>query len=77
MDISEEQFYNADEFAAFWRVLPDNTWMHKMEKSAAGRKISIDRVTFMSCPNAVGTNILPLLVIGKPANPRAFKGYEG
>lgn len=46
MDLSEEQVYNADESAAFWRVLPGNTWVHTKEKSAPGRKISKDRVTF-------------------------------
>ncbi|XP_065368850.1 tigger transposable element-derived protein 6-like [Calliphora vicina] len=76
MDLSKEQVYNADESAAFWRVLPGNTWVHTKEKSAPGRKISKDRVTFMPCSNAAGTHKLPLLVIGKSANPRAFKGYK-
>lgn len=76
MDLSEEQVYNADESAAFWRVLPGNTWVHANEKSAPGRKISKDRVTFLPCPNAAGTHKLPLLVIGKAANPRAFKGFK-
>ena len=76
MDLSEEQVYNADESAAFWTMLPGNTWVHTKEKSDPGRKISKDRVTFMPCSNAGGTHKLPLLVIAKSANPRAFKGCK-
>ncbi|XP_050294297.1 jerky protein homolog-like [Anthonomus grandis grandis] len=73
MKLSRDQVYNADESAAFWRALPDTTWVHSQEQSAPGRKISKDRVTFMPCCNAAGTHKLPLLVLGKSANPRAFK----
>lgn len=76
MNLDEEQVYNADESAAFWRVLPGMTWVHANEKSAPGRKISKDRVTFMPCSNAAGTHNLPLLVIGKSANPRSFKNFD-
>ena len=76
MELTEDQVYNADESAAFWRVLPNQTWVHQEEKSAPGRKISKDRVTFMPCCNASGTHKLPLLVIGKAKNPRAFKNID-
>lgn len=76
MDLTKDQIYNADETAAFWRVLPGNTWVHASEQSAPGRKISKDRVTFMPCCNAGGTHKLPLLVIGKFSNPRAFKNVH-
>ena len=33
-------------------------------------------MTFMPGSNAAGTHKLPLLVFGKTANPRAFKGYK-
>jgi hypothetical protein len=42
-------------------------------KSAPGRKVSKDRLTFMPCSNATGTHKRPLLVLGKAQNPRAFK----
>lgn len=73
MGLSRDQVYNADESAAFWRALPDTTWVHRQEKSAPGRKISKERVTFMPCSNASGKHKLPLLVLGKAANPRALK----
>lgn len=75
MGLSREQVYNADESAAFWRALPDTTWVHRQEKSAPGRKISKDRITFMPCSNAAGTHKLPLLVVGKAANPRSLKNF--
>jgi hypothetical protein len=71
--LSREQVYNADESALFWRVLPGTTWVHEKEKSAPGRKVSKDRLTFMPCSNAAETHKLPLLVLGKAQNPRAFK----
>lgn len=76
MDLTKEQVYNADESASFWRALPDRTWVHSQEKSAPGRKISKDRVTFMPCCNAEGTHKLPLLVLGKSKTPRVFKNAE-
>ncbi|XP_049306084.1 tigger transposable element-derived protein 2-like [Bactrocera dorsalis] len=73
IDLDHDQIYNADESAAFWKVIPANTLAHSQEKSASGRKISKDRITFMPCCNASGTHKLPLLVIGKSTNPRSFK----
>lgn len=76
MGLTKEQVYNADESAAYWRALPDTTWVHSQEKSAPGRKISKDRVTFMPCCNAEGTHKLPLLVLGKSKTPRVFRNSE-
>lgn len=76
MQLTKEQVYNANESALFWRVLPNTTWVHKDEKSAPGRKVSKDRVTFMPCSNASGTHKLPLLVLGKSKNPRVFKNAQ-
>lgn len=76
MGIDDEQIYNADESALFWRILPTTTWVHSGENSAPGRKISKDRFTFMPCANAAGSHKLPLLVIGKSEKPRAFKNFE-
>lgn len=73
MQLSNEQVYNADESAIFWKTLPDTTWVHQDENSAPGRKISKDRLTFMPCCNAAGSHKLPLLVLGKAARPRALK----
>lgn len=76
MKLSATQVYNADESASFWRVLPGSTWVHEGEKSAPGRKVSKNRLTFMPCCNATGTHKLPLLVIGKANKPRCFKNAQ-
>lgn len=72
MDLQHDQIYNADESGLFWRVLPNKTLAHGNEKSAPGRKISKERITFMPCANASGSHKLRLLVVGKSAKPRAF-----
>lgn len=72
MGLQHDQIYNADESGLFWRVLPNKTLAHGNEKSAPGRKISKERVTFMPCANASGSHKLRLLVVGKSAKPRAF-----
>lgn len=72
MGLQHDQIYNADESGLFWRVLPNKTLAHGNERSAPGRKISKDRITFMPCANASGSHKLRLFVIGKSAKPRAF-----
>ncbi|XP_039969014.1 jerky protein homolog-like [Bactrocera tryoni] len=76
MEISDMQLYNADESGLFYRFLPDKTFVAANEKTAPGRKIAKDRITFMLCANANGSHKLKPLIIGKSANPRCFKGFE-
>ncbi|GBP93350.1 Jerky protein homolog-like [Eumeta japonica] len=38
-----------------------------------GHKVSKERVTVLNCANSTGNHKLPLLLIGKSRNPRAFK----
>lgn len=45
---------------------------HKAEASVSGRKINKERVTFMLCSNASGTDKMILLVLGKFQKPRSF-----
>jgi hypothetical protein len=73
MGLVPDQIYNADESGLFWKVLPMKTLVHEKEKSAPGRKISKERITFMPCANASGSHKLKLLVLGKANKPRAFK----
>lgn len=73
MGITYDQVYNADETALFWRKLPEETLALHNEKSAPGRKIGKERVTLLVCCNATGEHKLPLFMIGKAKNPRAFK----
>jgi hypothetical protein len=71
-----EQIYNADESGLYWKCLPTRTLAFKKEVSAPGYKASKERLTIMTCSNATGTHMLPLLVIGKAKKPRSFKGTE-
>lgn len=57
-------------------MLYGHTLVHSQEASAPGYKAAKDRVTFLPCANASGTHKLPMLMIGKSKNPRAFKNRE-
>lgn len=73
LNVMPNQIYNADESALFWKLLPDRTLVHAREKTAPGRKISKERVTFLAGANGDGSHKLKMMVIGKSKNPRAFK----
>lgn len=76
MGISEIQLYNADESALYFRLLPDKTYVAATEKSAPGRKIQKEKVSFLLCSNVDGSHKTTPLIIGKSANPRCFKGFN-
>ena len=71
-----EQLYNCDETGLCYRMLPNKTLASQSEKEASGIKKQKDRVTLMACSNATGTHKLPLVFIGKAANPRCFKNMN-
>lgn len=75
MGLTEEQIYNADETALYYRLLPDSTYVAASEKEAAGYKKSKERLSLMLCSNAAGTHKIKPLIIGKSAKPRAFKHF--
>ncbi|XP_057336463.1 tigger transposable element-derived protein 4-like [Microplitis mediator] len=70
-----EDIYNADETALFYKCLPDKTFIFKGEKCHGGKQ-SKDRLTVLQCVNMIGTDKLPLLIIGKSKRPRCFKGVK-
>jgi len=72
---ADEDLYNLDETALYWRVLPEKSLNFKGEK-CYGSKKSKDRITVLVGTNATGKHKLPLLVIGKAAHPRCFKGVR-
>lgn len=76
LNLTADQIYNADESGLFYRMLPNRTLVTFNESSAPGLKVSKDRVTFLACTNASGMHKVKLFVIGKAANPRAFKNFE-
>ena len=67
--------FNADETDLFWRMLPDKTMAVKGDKCHGGKK-SKECITLLVGANMDGSEKLPLLVIGKYANPRCFKGVQ-
>ena len=64
-----EQLCNCDETGLCYRMLPAKTLASRGEKKAEGMKKQKDRVTLMACSNATGNHKLPLVLIGKSANP--------
>ncbi|XP_072145376.1 tigger transposable element-derived protein 4-like [Dermacentor andersoni] len=70
-----EDIFNADETALFYRLLPENTLTFKDDDCAGGKR-SKDRVSVLIAANMTGTERCPLLVIGKAAKPRCFKGIK-
>ena len=69
-----EDIFNAYETGLFYRCLPDRTYVFKNDK-CAGEKLSKERLTVLVTASMAGKK-LPLLVIGKSANPRCFKNIK-
>lgn len=68
---SPENVFNSDETGLFWKLSPENTLAFKAEKCHGG-KCAKDRVTVVVGASMMGEK-LPLLIIGKSENPRAFR----
>lgn len=73
---SLDSIYNVDETGLLWRSLPRKSLASRRERTAAGFKVSKDRITLMVGANANGSHALPLLMIGKSAKPRCFKNVK-
>ena len=71
-DFSPDDTYNGDEFALFWRLLPNRTYRIAGNRFNTGRK-SKERISVFICANKSGTDKRKLMVIGKSENPRCFK----
>ena len=74
-NLTLENLYNCDETGLCYtcRMLPDKILTARSEKEAAGMKKQKERVTLMACSNATGSHKLPLMFVGKAANPHCFK----
>ncbi len=70
-----EDIFNADEAGLFFELLPDKTMNFKGEACTGGKK-GKQRVTIMVAANMTGSEKLPLLLIGRSANPRCFKNVK-
>ena len=71
-----EQVYNCDETRLCFWMLPEKTLAGRAEKGAPGMKKQKEHVTLMACSNATGSHTLPLMFIGKAANPHCFKNVN-
>lgn len=67
-----ENIINVDECGLFWKITPDKTLAFKNEQVHGGKKAK-DRITVVNMASMTGEKF-PLMVIGKSAKPRCFKG---
>jgi len=69
----DQQIYNTDETALYYRIMPERGLALKRDKNAnRGHKIIKDRVTLLLTCNRAGDHKLKPLLIGKFKNPRCF-----
>ena len=72
-----ELIYNWDETGLYFRLIPSATYTapNEQRRRTRGTKAqkAKDRVTLITCTNAIGTHKIPLAMIGKAAQPRCFR----
>ena len=74
-----DNVYNMDETGLFFKCLPNRSYVEKKDKGTIrGSKLmkAKDSVTVYVCTNATGTDLVPLSIIGKSANPHCFKNHS-
>ena len=74
-EYAPSNIYNCDETGLFWQMLPEKSLGFIGEKQS-GRKQPKTRMTLLVGSNMDGSDMMPLLAIGKSAKPRAFKGVK-
>ena len=67
---NKDDNYNADEFALFYKLLPNRTL--SKNKNENGLKTIIERITCMVCCSASGNDKPKMLIINKTKTPRSF-----
>ncbi|KII71226.1 hypothetical protein RF11_11743 [Thelohanellus kitauei] len=67
--------YNADETGLYYRATPDGSLDYKHIPLSSYKK-SMNRITLLFCTNMSGTDKRNLLMIGKSARSRCFKGLR-
>lgn len=71
-EFGEDDVYNLDEAALFYKMLPTKTFAAK-DTTVSGRKQPKERISILFGANMSGNDKLPLLVIGRAGKPRCFK----
>lgn len=74
-DRDPQNIFNVDEAGLFYQCTPNKSLTFKNEKCSGG-KLSKQRVTLLIGANMSGSEKLPLLMIGRSANPRCFKNIK-
>jgi hypothetical protein len=69
----EEDIYNIDESALFWRMMLSRGLL---SQPCAGLKKDKSRISMAFCTNATGTDRLPIWFIGKAKTPHALRGIS-
>lgn len=76
LGLEDEQIYNADEAALYWKLLPNTTQDFKSSSMNCGFKKQKDRLTLLFAANKSGNHKLKLFLVGKSKNPRVLKNVN-
>ena len=71
-----KDIFNVDETGLFYQCLPNKTFTFRGENVSRAVKESKQRLTMLVGANIDGSEKVDLLIIGKSANPRCFKGVK-
>jgi hypothetical protein len=69
----QEDIYNMDETGLFWKMLLSRGLLSQPQP---GMKKDKARISLALCTNAIGTDRLPIWIIGKAKTPRALKNVS-
>lgn len=72
----EDQIFNADETALYWRKLPERTYTFMKERHAPGYKVSKERVTLLLCSNVAGNCLVKPALLHQSLRPRVMKNDD-
>jgi hypothetical protein len=70
---TDEELYNCDETALYYKLLPNESSDLKTVPSTTGMKTNKERATLLLCANKTGNHKLKSSCISKNQSPRCFK----
>ena len=73
---TNDQIYNLDETALYYKAMPKKTYIAKKQKQARGRKLDKSRMTVMFCVNVSGSHKMHPTVVHTAAHPRCYKNLR-